>query len=91
MGKRKKHDDFATVEVQQNYQAAQEFPEGTYGNPINDEPLQAREHDPKRRHYSNFNYENKNLHEDLPRKYPFAHQPENYPHNEGLDDDSKKN
>ncbi|WP_017187799.1 hypothetical protein [Alkalibacillus haloalkaliphilus] len=89
MGKRKKHDDFATVEVQQNYQVPEEFPDGNYGQP-DDQPLQEREHDPKRRHYSNFNYENKQLHEDLPRKYPFAHKPENFPHDEGLDDESKK-
>ncbi|WP_188206592.1 cytosolic protein [Alkalibacillus aidingensis] len=91
MAKRKKNDDFADVEVQQNYQIPQEFPEGTYGTPINqDEPLQARDDDPKRRHQSAFNYENKQLHEDMPRQYPTSHEPEDFPHHEGLEDEEKE-
>ncbi|MET3683673.1 hypothetical protein ABID56_001782 [Alkalibacillus flavidus] len=82
MAKKKKNDDFATVEVQQNMQVPEEFPEGTYGEPVHDEPLQAREYDPKRRHYSAFNYENKQLHHDIPRQYPSAHQPNNFPDDE---------
>lgn len=66
MPKKKKYDDFANVEIDRNYQIPEEFPEGTYGEPVNaEQPLQSQVDNPNRRPYSAFNYENKTLHADV--------------------------
>ncbi|PKR78099.1 cytosolic protein [Halalkalibacillus sediminis] len=91
MSNNKDSDDFKVVEVQNQYQGAQEFPEGTYGQPIHkDEPLKAKRYNPNRRHYSAFNYENKQLHHDMPRKYPGAHNPQDAPNEKGITDPEKE-
>jgi hypothetical protein len=67
-------DDFSAYEVQQKYIVPEDLPEGPYGSPINkDEPLQPKHVNKEARSYSNFNYENKELHEDMPRQVPGAH------------------
>ncbi len=80
MDKNQKYDDFADVEVERKYKGYQEFAEGPYGSPIrkNERPpkMETRE---GTRHYTGFNYENKGLHEDLPRQYPGAHPPHDEP------------
>ncbi|MRG85173.1 cytosolic protein [Salinibacillus xinjiangensis] len=74
------YDDFATVEVQQKYAFPEEMPDGPYGSPIaSDEIVQNKEAVEGQRHYTPFNYENKGLHEDLPRQYPGAHPPHDEP------------
>ncbi|WP_054753657.1 hypothetical protein [Piscibacillus salipiscarius] len=84
-------DDFTPVEVQDNYQVPEEFPEGNYGNPINkDEPLKPYPEKESKRHHSAFAYENKELHADLPRQFPGAHVPQDYPNDEGITRDEKE-
>lgn len=81
--KRKKgYSNFSVVEKQQNYLIPEEFPEGPFGSIIGkDEPVQGKSTPWKdgQRHYSAFNYEFKNLHEDLPRQMPGAHLPHDDP------------
>ncbi|MDQ0155308.1 hypothetical protein [Robertmurraya andreesenii] len=68
--------DFSNVEVQKNFLTAEEFPEGAYGSPIHaNDPVQNKETPWKagQQFYSNFTYENRSLHEDLPRQMAGAH------------------
>jgi hypothetical protein len=68
--------DLSNVEKQKNYITAEDFPEGPYGSPIRaDEPVENKSTPWKegQRSYSNFNYENKQLHQDLPRQDVTAH------------------
>ncbi|MFZ3590659.1 cytosolic protein [Bacillus sp. DJP31] len=68
--------DFSNVEAMRNYIVPNHMPEGPYGCPIGaNEPVQNK-HTPWKkgqRTYSAFNYEFKNLHQDIPRQYPGAH------------------
>lgn len=72
-----KYTDFSNVEVGRSYIPAQQTPEGPYGSPYKaDEPLTAKHETPwavEQRSYSAFNYENKTLHEGLPRQMDGAH------------------
>ncbi|NSL51739.1 cytosolic protein [Calidifontibacillus erzurumensis] len=59
-----------------NFLTFEEFPEGPYGSPIRKEDpveLKSTPWEEGQRTYSNFNYEFKSMHQDLPRKYPGAH------------------
>jgi hypothetical protein len=71
--KKKKYTNFANVEVMQNYEIPEEFPEGPFGSPINRELGTSSEPNKDKRDYSAFNYEDKTLHQDIPRQYPGAH------------------
>ncbi len=79
MAKRKNNEeyvDFSTVETMKNFLTFEEFPEGPYGSPIRKEDpveLKSTPWEEDQRTYSNFNYEFKSMHQDLPRKYPGAH------------------
>lgn len=79
MAKKKQHDhyhDFSNVEAQHNYIVPEATPEGPYGSPINkDKPVENKstEWEAGQREYSAFNYEDKERHDDLPRKYPNHH------------------
>lgn len=78
MDENEKYFDFSNVEKQKNFLTAEEFPEGSYGSPIrNDEPVENKSTpwQEGQQYYSNFTYENRNLHQDLPRQYPGAHPP----------------
>lgn len=84
MGKKdaEKYTELSTVEKQQNFLTAQEFPEGPYGSPIRmDEPVQNKSTpwQEGQRYYSNFNYEFKSLHQGLPRQMEGAHPPHDDP------------
>lgn len=80
MPKKKKYDDFANVEIDRNYQIPEEFPEGTYGEPVNaEQSLQSQVDNPNRRPYSAFNYENKTLHADAQRNMSNSHPPNDFP------------
>lgn len=73
---KKKEDAFAdvsTVRSQAHDLTAEEFPEGPYGSSLEVEslgkstPWHSDQHGP-----NPFGYENRTLHEGLPRLYPFA-------------------
>lgn len=68
--------DFSNVEAMRNFIVPNHMPEGPYGSPIGaDEPVQNKSTpwQEGQRTYSAFNYEFKNLHQDIPRKFPGAH------------------
>lgn len=78
MAKEKNYSDFKNVEKQQEFLTAEEFPEGPYGSPTRvSEPVENKSTpwNEGQQYYSAFTYENRNLHEDLPRQYPGAHPP----------------
>lgn len=76
MSEDEKYSDFSNVEKQRNFLTAEEFPEGPFGSPIRaDEPVENKS-TPWRegqQFYSNFTYEFRNLHQDMPRQFPGAH------------------
>ncbi len=75
MGK-DRYTNLSNVEKMDDYLIPEEFPEGPYGSPIRAyKPVENKSSDWKKgqRHYSAFNYENKSLHEDLPRQMEGAH------------------
>ena len=79
---KKKYYDFSNVEKQRNFVIPEDFPEGPYGAPRGADAPVENKSTPWRegqRSYSAFNYENKSLHEDLPRVYPGAHLPHDDP------------
>jgi len=76
MGLDREYTDFSNVETQRLYLTAEEYPEGPYGSPINqNEPVENKSSPwiEGQRKYSAFNYENKTLHEDMPRQMEGAH------------------
>jgi hypothetical protein len=76
------YSDFSNVEKRNNYLTAEEFPDGPFGSPIRaNEPVELKSTEWKegQRRYSNFNYENKSLHQELPRQMEGAHPPHDDP------------
>lgn len=77
--KRSEYTDVSTVESQRNDLTAEEFPEGPYGSSLPVEslgkssPWRIDQRPPNR-----FSYENRELHEGLPRVYP-SEDPALYP------------
>ncbi len=68
--------DFSNVETMRNFLTFEEYPEGPYGTPRGkDTPVENKSTpwEEGQRTYSNFNYEFKSLHQDLPRQFPGAH------------------
>jgi hypothetical protein len=68
--------DFANVEVQNYFLTAEEFPEGPYGSPIKADKIVKNKETPWKegqQYYSNFTYENRTLHEGLPRQMRGSH------------------
>lgn len=77
-----KYTDFSNIETGRNYLIPEEFPEGAYGSSIGKQKLVENKSTPWKegqRHYSAFNYENKTLHEDIPRQMEGAHPPHDNP------------
>lgn len=75
-GSKEEYTDFSNVETQRNFLTAEEFPEGPFGSPRGEtDPVQNKETPWKegQQYYSNFTYEFRNLHQDLPRQFPGAH------------------
>ncbi len=71
-----KYTDFSNVETMRNFLTFEEYPEGPYGTERGkDTPVENKSTPWKdgQRTYSNFNYEFKSLHQDLPRQFPGAH------------------
>ncbi|OZI13011.1 cytosolic protein [Bacillaceae bacterium SAS-127] len=74
--------DFSNVEASRNYLIPEQMPEGPYGAPRNKfEPVQNKSTPWRKgqRYYSAFNYENKSLHQHLPRNMEGAHPPHDDP------------
>lgn len=76
------YSDFSNVEAQNNYLVPEEFPEGSYGMMFHPRETVTHKESPRhqgQRDYSAFNYEFKNLHQDIPRNFPGAHPPHDDP------------
>jgi hypothetical protein len=72
---RRKYTDLATVESQRNDLTAEEFPEGPYGMSLESESLgKSSPWREDQRPPNRFNYENRELHEGLPRVFPADHE-----------------
>ncbi|MDF2788873.1 MAG: hypothetical protein K0S80_1971 [Neobacillus sp.] len=81
----KSYFDLSNVEKQKNFLTAEEFPDGPFGSPIRkDKPVQNKSTpwQEGQRYYSNFNYENKAFHQDIPRQMEGAHPTHDDPHKE---------
>ncbi|WP_110928597.1 cytosolic protein [Bacillus massiliglaciei] len=82
MSKNKKYHELSNVEKQRNFLVPEEFPEGPYGSALGAEaPVENKSTDWEegQRYYTAFNWENKSLHEGMPREFPGAHQPHDAP------------
>lgn len=72
--RRSDYTDAAAVESQRNDLTAEEFPEGPYGSPATMETLgKSSPWREDQRPPNRFSYENRELHEGLPRVYPEDH------------------
>ncbi|HEX6594715.1 MAG TPA: hypothetical protein VF095_09010 [Bacillota bacterium] len=74
--KEREYTDFSNVVNMQNALIPEEFPEGAFGDPFNqDDPVQAKSTPWQRGQYreSAFVYPDKERHDDLPRQTPGAH------------------
>ncbi|MFE7063275.1 cytosolic protein [Sutcliffiella sp. NPDC057660] len=79
---KEQYSDFTNVENSHNYLIPETLPEGPYGSPRGKNTPVENKSTPweeGQRYYSAFNYENKSLHDDLPRKYPGAHPTHDHP------------
>jgi hypothetical protein len=68
--------DLSNVEKRKNFLTAEEFPDGPVGSPIRkDQPVQNKSTpwQEGQRYYSNFNYEDKTFHQNIPRQMEGAH------------------
>jgi hypothetical protein len=71
---REEYKDLSTVESQRNDLTAEEFPEGPYGSSLLTETLgKSSPWRKEQRPQNRFSYENRELHEGIPRQYPGAH------------------
>lgn len=71
---RRVYTDLSTVESQRNDLTAEEFPEGPYGMDLLTESLgKSSPWRDDQRPPNTFTYENRELHEGLPRQYPPSH------------------
>ncbi|MFD0051397.1 cytosolic protein [Actinomycetes bacterium NPDC127524] len=76
MDKKEKYFDFSNVEKQRNFIIPEDLPEGPYGAPRGkDTPVENKSTpwEEGQRYQSAFNYENKSLHEGIPRQMDGAH------------------
>jgi len=74
--KDEEYTDFSNVETQKTFLTAEEFPEGPFGSSIGKtKPVSNKDTTWKhgQQYYSNFTYENRTMHQDLPRQFPGAH------------------
>jgi len=74
--KDEEYTDFSNVETQKTFLTAEEFPEGPFGSSINKTKPVSNKDTPWKhgqQYYSNFTYENRTMHQDLPRQFPGAH------------------
>lgn len=74
--KKDQYTDFSNVETKENFLTSEEYPEGPYGSPKKaNKPVENKSTPWKegQQFYTPFNYEFRNFHEGVPRKYPGAH------------------
>lgn len=75
--KEENYSDFSNVEKQRNYLIPEEFPEGSFGEDIDEnKPITSSKSTPwkeNQRRDSAFVYPYREMHEDLPRQTPGAH------------------
>lgn len=79
------YSDVSNAVARDNFLAWEEFPEGAYGESIDDEKMVTNKNTPWRegqRFYSNYNFEDKTFHQNIPRQYPNAHPPHDDPDSE---------
>ncbi|MGG3888067.1 cytosolic protein [Metabacillus fastidiosus] len=77
MDKEENYTDFSNVEKQRNFLTAEDYPEGPYGAPRgSDTPVENKSTpwEDGQQFYTNSTYEFRNLHQDLPRQFPQAHE-----------------
>lgn len=70
------YSDFSNVETQEDFLAAEEFPEGSFGSPKGKTEAVKNKSTPwedSQQYTSSFTYENRTLHKDIPRQFPGAH------------------
>jgi hypothetical protein len=71
---RSEYTDVSTVESRRNDLTYEEFPEGPYGSSLRSETLgKSTPWREDQRPPNQFSYENRELHEGLPRQFPAAH------------------
>lgn len=71
-----KYTDFSNVETQRNFLVPEQTPEGPYGSPfLKDDPIQTKSTPWQKgqQYYSAFAYENRTLHQNMPRQMDGAH------------------
>jgi len=76
MDKRKaeKYPNLSTVEKRNNNLIPEEFPEGSYGSPVGvNTPVEGKDWSEEQHRTSAYTYENRLLHDDLPRQTDGAH------------------
>ncbi|HEX7056182.1 MAG TPA: hypothetical protein VF260_03155 [Bacilli bacterium] len=72
--RRRKYTDLRTVESQRNDLTAEEFPEGPYGSSLIVESIgKSTPWREDQRPANTFTFEDRDLHEGLPRQYPASH------------------
>lgn len=87
---KKAYTDFSNVETGDNYLIPEDTPEGPYGSPVNKKLGKTTPWHEGQRRMSAFTYENKSLHQNLPRQDPGSHPPHDDPNkNEELPYTSK--
>ena len=73
----KQYSDFANVVNQNMFLAWEEFPEGSYGQQDSEGERPVTNKDTPwvegQTYISNFTYEDRTLHQDIPREYPGTH------------------
>ncbi|TCP19136.1 hypothetical protein EV207_16714 [Scopulibacillus darangshiensis] len=85
--KAEEYSDFSNVVDQNRFLAAEEFPEGSYGelgNNKENEPVTNKDTpwEEGQSFISNYAYESRAFHENQPREYPEAHQTHDNPKRE---------
>jgi len=81
----REYTDVSNVEKMRNFLTSEEMPEGAYGSPINvDDPVENKS-TPWRegqRYYTPSSYENRSLHQGMPRQMEGAHPTDDDPSQE---------
>ncbi|WP_233531308.1 hypothetical protein [Paenibacillus alkalitolerans] len=84
---RREYTDVASVESQRNDLTAEEFPEGPYGSSLPVESLgKSTPWREDQRSPNTYSYENRELHEGMPRQFPPSHKTHDEEGNESIAD-----
>lgn len=89
--KKEQYSDVSNVDEIKNNLVPEEFPEGSFGSPINQEKLvdesKSTPWQEGQRRRSAFNYAYKDIHANLPRRTPGAHPTHDKPNDFSTDND----